>query len=165
MRGTSFYGRVALWSSIALCTAAVATASIQEPPQLEKGEQILKDSCLSCHDLKPIAQQFMDKDEWEELIAMMLQRGAKLTAEDEPVLIDYLARKHGYQLPEGPGKEILKSTCKNACHSAQRIVTQHWSRARWDALLDEMISNGAEISDDDYPILLNYLARNFKPTQ
>jgi hypothetical protein len=28
-----------------------------------------------------------------------------------------------------------------------------------------MIGEGAELTDDDFPVLLNYLARNFRPTE
>jgi hypothetical protein len=44
----------------------------------------------------------------------------------------------------------------------QRIVSRHWSRDRWDNLLEEMIANGVDITDEDYETLLGYLAKNFK---
>jgi len=36
------------------------------------------------------------------------------------------------------------------------------NRESWDELLSHMLNEGAPLSDDDYPVLLNYLARNFR---
>jgi hypothetical protein len=58
---------------------------------------------------------------------------------------------------------VLQKTCNGFCHDVQRIVSRQWDRDRWDNLLDEMIANGVDITDEDYETLLTYLARNFKP--
>jgi hypothetical protein len=105
----------------------------------------------------------MNKAEWTAKVKSMVEKGAKLKPEDLPVLVDYLVRTHGYELPDGPGKEVLEKTCNGACHDVQRIVSRQWSRTRWDDLLEEMIANGVDITDDDYEVLLAYLAKNFKP--
>jgi cytochrome c5 len=168
---------IVLLSAIAIATACAHAGALPraqeqekeqgkaaaEAPKADRGEAILKESCLVCHDMSNIALQFLDKEEWTAKIKAMLELGAELKPDDMPVLADYLAKKYGYQLPEGEGKAVFERSCKGMCHDVQRIVILEWSRARWDDLREEMIVNGAEIEDDEYDALLGYLARNFKP--
>ena len=37
------------------------------------------------------------------------------------------------------------------------------TREQWEETLSAMLNEGAPLSDQDFPVLLNYLARNFKP--
>lgn len=137
----------------------------KESPRSEKGEEILKEDCSACHEPNVVRFHFLTRNEWTEKVKSMVDMGASVKPDDMPVLIDYLVKTYGYQLPDGPGKDLLEKTCNGACHDVQRIVQQKWSRPRWDNLLEEMIANGVDINDDDYEVLLTYLARNFKPAQ
>ena len=42
-------------------------------------------------------------------------------------------------------------------------VKEFATREEWDDLLVHMINEGAELSDDDFNVLLGYLTRNFRP--
>jgi hypothetical protein len=79
---------------------------------------------------------------------------------DVPVLVAYLARTYG-PLPEGPGKKILLDTC-TVCHDTSRIRRTALDKEGWQDLLGAMLNEGAMLSEQDFPVLLNYLARNFK---
>ena len=59
---------------------------------------------------------------------------------------------------------ILLNTC-TICHDLQRVRTRRATPEGWKELLEEMIFEGAPLSDDNIPILLTYLARNFRPGQ
>ena len=159
----------ALCITLAIGAAAAAVNAAQESAKpaarADRGEQILKDTCVSCHDMSAVTLSFMSKDEWTAKVKSMVDKGAKLKPEDMPVLVNYLVQQHGYELPDGPGKEVFQKTCNGFCHDVQRIVSRRWTRDRWDSLLDEMINNGVDIADDDYETLLTYLAKNFKPAQ
>src|SRR5580693_8878537 len=87
---------------------AVTWQTAQDTP--DPGEQIQNLSCATCHDLRPIQTQALDKDGWTRMVASMVEKGADVKAEDVPVLVNYLVKSHG-PLPDGPGKAILLNTC------------------------------------------------------
>ena len=150
-----------LWVSATLCSAAIALSAsggIQEP---SKGEIIMNNSCVSCHEYRTIQTQALDTEGWTKLVNSMIDKGAQVKKEDLPVLIAYLTEEHG-PLPEGAGKKIMLEVC-TMCHELHRIRDTGATREEWDDILVHMINEGAPLSDDDFPILLNYLARNFRP--
>jgi hypothetical protein len=130
--------------------------------RVEHAGKVLQLSCGSttCHTLRPIQTTAMDRDGWTMEVAAMIQKGAMVDQADQPDLISLLVRDHG-PLPEGPGKDILLNTC-TICHDLQRVRTRRATPEGWDELLQEMLSEGAPLSDENYPILLTYLARNFR---
>jgi len=133
----------------------------QEQPQPEKGEQIMNASCRACHDLRPIETQAMDEEGWTKRVQLDIEKGAKVDKADVPVLVDYLVRAHG-PLPDGPGKEILLNTCTQ-CHDLMRIRRQGRTPEGWLEVLDAMLNEGAPLSEKELPVILLYLARNFRP--
>src|SRR5262245_5320290 len=64
------------------------------------------------------------------------------------------------QLPEGDGKKILQSAC-SACHGLDGVVRLHLDKAGWEGLVSSMVSNGAQVDTKDYPVLIDYLVKNF----
>jgi len=127
---------------------------------VDKGEQLQNAACLGCHDLRPIQTAAYDRAGWTTVLDSMIQKGAELKADDKPALVDYLARNHG-PLPEGPGKAILLNTC-TLCHDLGRVRIHTVSRDEWEETLSAMLNEGAMLSDQDFPVLLNYLARSFR---
>ena len=90
----------------------------------------------------------------------MVEKGAEVKKDDVPVLVQYLTSIYG-PLPEGPGKAVLLNICTQ-CHTLDRVKVRSGDRQSWDDLLSHMLNEGAPLNDDDYPVLLNYLARNFR---
>jgi len=142
---------------VAVAAFGVATAQDTSP---NKGEQIQNAACLGCHDLRPIETSAYDRDGWNMVVSSMVSKGAEVKDADKPVLIEFLFRNHG-PLPEGPGKQILLNTC-TLCHYLSRVRAHTVSRDEWEETLLAMLNEGAMLSDQDFPVLLNYLARNFK---
>ena len=147
------------------CAAVIVTVLASRPAivwgQTDRGEQIQNANCLGCHDMRPIQTQALDKDGWTKMVMSMVDKGAEVKPEDVPVLVDYLVKTHG-PLPEGPGKTILLNTC-TVCHDLGRVRTQGRTPEDWNDTLSTMLNEGAMLSEQDYPVLLAYLARNFKP--
>lgn len=143
----------------ALALATFGVASAQDAPQPDKGEQLQNGACLSCHDLRPIQTASYDRDGWAMVVDKEIKRGAMVADADKPALIDYLVGMHG-PLPDGPGKAILLNTC-TVCHDLGRVRLNTVSREEWEETLMAMLNEGAMLSDEDFPVLLNYLARNF----
>ena len=139
----------------------LAVVSGQGDAQPDKGEQIQNANCISCHDLRPIQTQALDQEGWTKVVASMVQKGAEIKAEDASPLIAYLVKNHG-PLPDGPGKTILLNTC-TVCHDLGRVRRQGGTRDDWNDILGAMLNEGAMLSEQDYPVLLAYLTRNFKP--
>jgi cytochrome c5 len=146
-----------------LCVSLLLLYSValQEAAQPEKGEQIMTASCRGCHELRAIETQAMDEQGWTKRVRTDIEKGAKIDTADVAVLVDYLARAHG-PLPDGPGKEILLNTCTQ-CHDLMRIRRQGRSPEGWLETLDAMLNEGAPLSEKELPVILLYLARNFRP--
>ena len=145
-----------LAAAFALSAALAAAAG-----QTDKGEQIQNANCLGCHDLRPIQTQALDKDGWTKMIASMVDKGAEVKPDELAPLVDFLVKNHG-PLPDGAGKTILLNTC-TVCHDLGRVRRQGGTRDDWNDILGAMLNEGAMLSEQDYPVLLAYLARNFKP--
>jgi competence protein ComEA len=64
------------------------------------------------------------------------------------------------QLPEGPGKETTQRVCKN-CHELERAIAPRQGREAWQETLDKMVSVGAEMTEDEYSAILEYLVKNY----
>ena len=148
-----------LWLTATLSCAAVAFSAGQLPP-VNPGEKILNSACTTCHELRPIETTALDREGWTKIVAAMIEKGADVKKDDVPVLVRYLVSMYG-PLPEGPGKAVLLNICTQ-CHTLERVKVRSGDRQSWDDLLSHMLNEGAPLNDDDYAVLLNYLARNFR---
>jgi hypothetical protein len=134
--------------------------------RFQRAERVMNMSCsvTGCHTGRPIQTAAMDQEGWTKTVDAMIEKGAKLEMpEDKDILVEYLVQQHG-PLPEGEGRLILLNTC-TICHDLQRVRTRRATPEGWKELLEEMIFEGAPLSDDNIPILLVYLSRNFRPGQ
>lgn len=66
------------------------------------------------------------------------------------------------QLPDGDGKKVLQNSC-TACHGLDGVVRLHMDKGGWEGLVSSMVSNGAQVDMKDYPVLIDYLVKNFGP--
>ena len=152
-----------MWRLIS-CLLFVATTMLaagQETPKVERGEEIQNASCTTCHDRRPIDIQALDEAGWMKVVASEIEKGAKVEKDEVAVLVAYLVKSHG-PLPDGPGKEIVLNVCTQ-CHDLQRVRRQRSSAEGWAEILDTMLNEGAPLSAEDFPVVLRYLARNFRP--
>ena len=146
----------------AIAAISMGAAAAQDAQKTERGEQILNGACNTrCHDLRPIDTQALNEPGWTKDVKSMIEKGAEVTADDVPVLVAYLVKQHG-PLPDGPGKDILLNICTR-CHDLQRVRRERTSPEGWLEILDAMLNEGAPLSEQDLPVLLRYLARNFGP--
>ena len=68
------------------------------------------------------------------------------------------------ELPDGPGKDKIMEAC-TACHAITEITTHRRPKAQWAETMDLMIGRGAQVSDGDYPAVLEYLGTHFAPVE
>src|SRR6202163_4381153 len=63
-------------------------------------------------------------------------------------------------IPEGAGKEIVIKVC-TACHGIIEFTSQKHSKPEWDEVVDNMAQRGARAYDDEFDMIVTYLAKNF----
>ena len=100
----------------------------------------------------------------------MVSNGAQVDAKDMPVLIDYLVKNFGNApaaQAQGGGanndaaaKKILEDVC-TTCHDLDLVSGQHLSKDDWQSLVSSMVAKGANLSDKDAPVLVDYLAKTY----
>lgn len=156
---TRSWVKPALWLGSTLGSAVIAFSAGQFP--IDPGERIVNTTCVACHELRPIETTALDKEGWTKVVSAMREKGAEVKAEDVSVLVNYLAAAYG-PLPDGPGKVVMLNICTQ-CHSLDRVKARGATREEWDEVLMHMLNEGAPLTDREYPVILNYLARYFTP--
>ena len=66
----------------------------------------------------------------------------------------------GEGLPDGPGKDVTVQACAT-CHEARRAASVRLTREGWAAVIDSMQKFGARVSDEEFPVILDYLTTHF----
>jgi uncharacterized protein DUF1259 len=62
--------------------------------------------------------------------------------------------------PDGPGKELLEKEC-STCHAPDMVRTFGRSAEEWHDVVISMIDQGAKLSDEQVPVLVDYLTKNW----
>ncbi len=70
---------------------------VEAPTSL--GSQLVVSDCSGCHSLATLSNHPQSRAQWVQTVAQMEQIGAQVNPQDEPVLIDYLARRFGPSQP------------------------------------------------------------------
>jgi putative heme-binding domain-containing protein len=63
-------------------------------------------------------------------------------------------------LADGPGKAQLQRIC-SACHGLDTVTSQRMTSAEWSGVVNDMVSRGAQGSEDDLGKVVLYLSANF----
>jgi cytochrome c5 len=151
----------------------MAFAAVQEV-QLPDGDgkNILEDKCLLCHDLTLITDKRATKEQWSETVELMKQSGASLSDEETASLVNYLAANLAPAvaapapggLPEGDGKQIVEAACTQ-CHGVDYVTDAKYNRDQWTDVVSRMKLSGAPVEDSQVPVLVDYLTKNFGPSE
>lgn len=67
-------------------------------------------------------------------------------------------------LPPGKGKPIVQHAC-TGCHVLKVVTAKRASKEQWSVIVDQMMSRGAELEDEDVEIVVDYLSKNFGATK
>jgi competence ComEA-like helix-hairpin-helix protein len=65
-----------------------------------------------------------------------------------------------FVLATGPGADVFQRVCV-LCHTPDRIVANRKTRTEWDEVIDKMITRGAQVTDDNYGPIEEFLLRNY----
>ncbi|HEX3738111.1 MAG TPA: helix-hairpin-helix domain-containing protein [Terriglobales bacterium] len=63
-------------------------------------------------------------------------------------------------LPPGEGKPIVERMC-SSCHALKVVTSKRASPEQWAQLVDQMVSRGAEGTDEEIETVVEYLSKNF----
>ena len=85
-------GRPALSSASETATSGATAATSQEDAA---GATLVLQRCGTCHSVNRLANHPQDANGWAQTVAQMEQMGAQVAPQEEPVLIQYLARHYG----------------------------------------------------------------------
>jgi hypothetical protein len=66
----------------------------------------------------------------------------------------------GDDLPDGEGKDVVLKVC-TPCHGVSEFSGRRLTRAEWDEKVDNMAARGARASDEEFDLIVKYLAKNF----
>jgi len=59
-----------------------------------------------------------------------------------------------------PAAETFAAVCSK-CHTPERILAIRRTKTQWEEVLDKMTKIGAQITDDNYDTLMDYLLRRY----
>ncbi|HEX4808426.1 MAG TPA: helix-hairpin-helix domain-containing protein [Bryobacteraceae bacterium] len=68
----------------------------------------------------------------------------------------------GPELPEGKGKAQFTQICSH-CHGLEMVTKHRNTSDGWSAVVDDMVSRGAQGTDDDFDLVVAYLSAHFGP--
>ena len=77
-----------------------------------------------------------------------------------PILFAWPA--HSQDLPEAKGRDLYEKIC-GACHGTDVVFKTRTTKEKWKNTVDEMASRGAEGTDEQLDIIIDYLAKCFGP--
>ena len=63
-------------------------------------------------------------------------------------------------LPPGPIHDTVSTACSQ-CHSPEVVSSQRKTRAAWADTVNQMMANGATVSDTEFDKVVDYLAKKF----
>jgi competence protein ComEA len=63
-------------------------------------------------------------------------------------------------LPDGPGKETLLKLCRD-CHDLDTVTVENRTREGWKKTMAKMVERGADGTDEEFELIVNYLTKNF----
>lgn len=56
-----------------------------------QGMALLEDRCTKCHSLDRVVQSRKTRDDWEDVVERMIEKGATLSHDEKDALVEYLA--------------------------------------------------------------------------
>ena len=65
------------------------------------------------------------------------------------------------ELPEGTGRDVTQRLCSVECHGLEKVVVEHKSKSQWIDSLDQMKTEGAKGTEEEFKIMARYLTMHF----
>jgi cytochrome c551/c552 len=158
----------ALAAAVFLSYSGMAIAPLaaqeQEPPRTlvqGRGVELTTARCVICHDAQHITRAKLSREEWVFNVKNMIDRGAPITPEEIPQIVDYLATYYSRDsappaesaaaeappaaAAEDPAQRLLTANACIACHAVDRRLVgpgfrEIAQRYRSDAAASELLA-------------------------
>src|ERR1700680_5068497 len=65
-------------------------------------------------------------------------------------------------LPDAKGKAVVEKVC-SVCHEPTAVEKYRKSKEDWQAVIDDMVTRGADATDQEFDTVIDYLAKCFGP--
>ena len=174
-------GRTSLWVVLTVLSAAMALGQGRgqrgggtpvggATPASAGGAAILNRACSNCHAADVIASyHYESADKYRDVINSMIAAGAQMTAQEIPVLAEYLFTTYGRKPAAGasatqtadPGKAILEAAC-TTCHGLDPMASHVYdTKEPYEAVVRSMVAYGAQVSDAQMPVLVEYMLKTY----
>jgi cytochrome c5 len=150
-----------------------------------KGRDTVVSACSTCHALSKVTDRRQSRSEWESTVNTMMERGARLGAEEAKAVVDYLAEHlaplpegqgsvsahaaaaenepaRGGGLPEGPGRDMVAAKCSQ-CHGEGMWRDLRQAPTKWEGTVYRMVGKGALWTQDEIDTMTRYLGTAFGP--
>jgi cytochrome c5 len=124
------------------------------------GKKNIEVACVSCHGLEVLAHKQWNRERWQTVVTAMVARGAPLTNGEAAEVVGYLEKNFG----EDRGKKLVESIC-SLCHEWQRVEGQELTKEQWGGVIKGMIFEGAPVTDEEFNLIVEYLAKNYGPVK
>jgi hypothetical protein len=118
------------------------------------GWALVQDKCIVCHPVTTIDEARLGWEDWEKAINHMLENGAQLNDSEKAAVLEYLGTRDQVQLY---GASHMQQACM-VCHTTERVSAAVLDWAGWEAAVDHMIENGADIDPARRAVIVEYLA-------
>ncbi len=152
--------------SAGLVVAGTGVAGAQAPTAAlpeGAGVEVARAKCIGCHDADLMVSQRLSPAGWDREVAKMERWGAKLSPEERPTLVAYLARQFGVRptashdtTAVAAGEIVFTRACR-VCHDDDLSEQQRLTSAGWGREVDKMVRWGAKVSTDEKGPLVAYL--------
>ena len=126
---------VAIAAALAF-SAAPASGQDDLVPRVEKGRLAFTKVCGGCHGIDKPEKKNMDRPAWDALISSMEAKGAKMTAEERELILDYLGIRNVF---------LTKCT---TCHTTERILDRSQAFSGWEKTVGRMKAMGTNLMTD-----------------
>jgi mono/diheme cytochrome c family protein len=164
-------------------TGPVATEALPDEP----ARAIVSRSCTPCHGLDRITGTRKSEAGWQASVKDMARLGAKLSANETPVVVAYLVKHFGLEsswaapvkdagpvarpagpvsvsdpaklLPDAEGKGLLLANCVQ-CHNLRYVTEIRKDAESWRRTINDMIARGTQITNEEAEIIVRYLGEH-----
>ncbi len=152
--------------AISLLTAAALSGGGVSLPEGD-GKKIVEVACGSCHGLEVLGNKQWSREQWRQVVAGMVDRGASLKTGEAAEVVEYLAKNFGEDTSKdasNKGKKLVEDIC-SLCHEWQRVKGHELTKEQWGGVIKGMIFEGAPVTDEEFDQIVEYLAKNFGPAK
>jgi cytochrome c5 len=123
------------------------------------GRKIVETVCATCHGLEIVTSKSYSRERWSQVVEEMIAQGAPLRKAEVAKVIEYLSRNFG---EKDHARELYEEVC-SYCHELERITRQALTKEEWSGLIKGMVDEGAPVTDEEFAMIVDYLAEHFGP--